>query len=92
MGFAPLCLRLHRALVSPRVLLPIPANRWYVSERKRPAELPPASYPAGMGTRKVMQKGEISWRGYELLVGAGLYGERVGLEERDGEVNLPLSL
>lgn len=74
-------LRPHEALGND-----VPASRWYVSERKRPAELPPASYPAGMETRKVMQKGEISWKGYELLVGAGLYGERVGLEERDGEV------
>ena len=49
-------------------------------------ELPALSYPSGMETRKVMQKGEISWKGYELLVGAGLYGERVGVREQDGEL------
>jgi hypothetical protein len=56
-----------------------PASRWYRSERPRPAVLPAVAYPAGMATRKVMQRGEISWQGYEVLVGAGLEGERVGV-------------
>jgi transposase InsO family protein len=56
------------------------ASRWYPSERPRPAQLPAVVYPAGMATRKVMQRGEISWQGYEVLVGAGLEGERVGVE------------
>jgi transposase-like protein len=34
------------------------------------------------------QRGDVSWRGYDLLVGAGLQGERVGVEERPGEVVL----
>jgi hypothetical protein len=38
--------------------------------------------------RKVMQKGEISWRGYELMVGSGLTGERVGVRQEGGEVVL----
>jgi transposase InsO family protein len=65
-----------------------PASRWYASARPRPGRLPAVTYPAGMETRKVMQKGEVSWRGTEILVGAGLYGERVGVQERDGEVVL----
>jgi transposase InsO family protein len=56
-----------------------PASRWYPSERPRPPALPAVAYPEGMATRKVMQRGEISWQGYEVLVGAGLEGERVGV-------------
>jgi transposase InsO family protein len=66
----------------------VPASRWYPSERPRPARLPAVRYPAGMATRKVMQRGEISWRGYELLVGSGLTGEYVGVREQDGAVVL----
>jgi len=65
-----------------------PASRWYQSERPRPVRLPPISYPAGMQTRKVMQRGEISWRGYELMVGSGLTGQYVGVSERDNTVVL----
>lgn len=63
-----------------------PASRWYPSERPRPTRLPPVRYPAGTATRKVMQRGEISWRGYELLVGSGLTGEHVGVREQGEEV------
>jgi transposase InsO family protein len=65
-----------------------PASRWYRSERRRPEQLPAVVYPAGMPTRKVMQRGEISWQGYELMVGAGLEGERIGVEARPAEVAL----
>jgi transposase InsO family protein len=65
-----------------------PASRWYASERRRPARLPEVCYPGGTPTRKVMQRGEISWRGYELMVGAGLTGERVGVQQRGEEVVL----
>jgi transposase InsO family protein len=65
-----------------------PASRWYASERPRPARLPAVGYPAGTPTRKVMQRGEISWRGFELLVGSGLTGESVGVREQDGAVVL----
>jgi transposase InsO family protein len=68
-------LRPHEALGNAT-----PASRWYPSERPRPPQLPPLVYPPGMPTRKVMQRGEISWQGYEVLVGAGLEGERVGVE------------
>jgi transposase InsO family protein len=58
----------------------VPQSRWYASDRARPGRLPEVSYPVGMATRKVMQRGEISWQGYELMVGAGLTGERVGVQ------------
>jgi len=65
-----------------------PASHWYASERPRPAQLPAVVYPPEMETRKVMQRGEISWQGYELLVGAGLQGERVGVKNLADEVVL----
>jgi transposase InsO family protein len=65
-----------------------PCQRWYASERPRPACLPAVSYPPQTQTRKVMQKGEISWRGFEILAGAGLHGERVGVREEAGFVVL----
>jgi len=33
-----------------------------------------------------MNRGDVSWRGYRLLVGAGLEGEWVRLEERGHEL------
>jgi len=65
-----------------------PGSVWYASARPRPAQLPAVVYPPGMETRKVMQRGEISWQGYELLVGAGLQGERVGVKVLANEVVL----
>jgi hypothetical protein len=76
-------LRPHEALGNA-----VPASRWYASERPRPARLPEVAYPDGAETRKVMYKGEISWRGYEMLVGAGLQGERVRVQIRGTEVVL----
>jgi transposase InsO family protein len=65
-----------------------PGSAWYASERPRPAQLPAVVYPPGMETRQGMQRGESSWRGYELLVGAGLQGERVGVNVLADEVVL----
>jgi hypothetical protein len=66
----------------------VPASRWYASARPRPAALPAVLYPGGMETREVMYEGEICWRGYEMLGGAGSKGERVGVEVRGAEVVL----
>ena len=63
-----------------------PQSRWYASERPRPAKLPPVTYPAGVATRQVQGKGEVSWRGYELSVGQGLTGEPVGVSEQGGQI------
>jgi transposase InsO family protein len=76
-------LRPHEALGNAT-----PASRWYPSERPRPARLPAVCYPEGMETRKVMQRGEISWQGFELAVGAGLQGERVGVRTSPGQIVL----
>jgi transposase InsO family protein len=65
-----------------------PASRWYASERPRPARLPAVRQAAGAETRKVMQRGEISWRGYEVMVGSGLTGEHVGVNEERGAVTV----
>jgi transposase InsO family protein len=63
-----------------------PLSRFAPSPRPRPARLPEVSYPAGSLLRKVANGGDISWRGYRLLVGAGLCGEVVRVEERDRAV------
>lgn len=65
-----------------------PATRWRPSPRPRPAALPPVEYPPGAVLRKVMHKGEVSWRNCEVLVGAGIAGEWVRVEERAGELCL----
>jgi transposase-like protein len=63
-----------------------PLTRYAPSPRPRPAELPAVSYEAGSVTRKVDKGGDVSWRGYRILVGAGLHGERVRVEDRGHEV------
>jgi transposase InsO family protein len=65
-----------------------PISRWQCSARARPQTLPAVHYPSGAVLRKVMHKGEISWRNCEILVGAGIAGEWVRLEERNGQVCL----
>jgi len=64
----------------------VPLSRFAPSGRRRPAELPGPEYAAGSVLRRVSGGGDISWRGYRILVGAGLRGEAVRLEERDREV------
>jgi transposase InsO family protein len=63
-----------------------PVLRWRPSPRARPARLPAVEYPAGADLRKVMNRGDISWHGYRILVGAGLEGEWVRVEERAHEL------
>jgi transposase InsO family protein len=63
-----------------------PVTRWRPSPRPRPVALPAVQYPAGAVLRKVMQRGEIAWRGFEVLAGAGLCGEWVRVEEEDTEL------
>jgi transposase InsO family protein len=63
-----------------------PLERWRPSRRRRPPTLPNVVYPASAVLRKVMNRGDISWQGYRLLVGAGLEGQYVRLEEHDHDV------
>jgi transposase InsO family protein len=65
-----------------------PVTRWRPSVRRRPVTLPEIEYATGSTVRKVMHKGEIAWRGFEILVGSGLYREWVRVEERDGRVRV----
>jgi transposase InsO family protein len=63
-----------------------PLSRWRPSTRLRPSALPEVVYPRGSVLRRVMNRGDISWRGYRLLVGAGLEGQYVRVEERATEL------
>lgn len=63
-----------------------PLSRWRPSPRPRPAALPAVGYPPGAVLRKVMNRGDISWHGYRILVGAGLEGEYVRVEDKGPEV------
>jgi transposase InsO family protein len=63
-----------------------PLTRWRPSLRDRPPALPEPAYPADATLRRVSGGGDISWRGYRFLVGGGLAGDRVRVEERDAEV------
>jgi transposase InsO family protein len=65
-----------------------PLERWRPSERRRPAKLPEPTYEPGQVTRKIDSTGEISFRGYRILIGRGLVGERVRVEEHDAEVRV----
>jgi transposase InsO family protein len=66
----------------------VPAERWRRSDRPRPPTLPAAAVKAGADVRRVQGRGEISWRGYELAVGQGLAGERVGVTEEGGRITV----
>jgi transposase len=65
-----------------------PITRWRPSPRGRPDTLPAIEYPPGATLRKVMQKGEISWRSCEILAGAGITGQWIRVEERNSQVEL----
>lgn len=65
-----------------------PAERWRPSERKRPDKLPEPEYQPGQATRKIHACGEVYFKGYRFLLGRGLAGETVRLEERDREVRI----
>src|SRR5262249_34917726 len=62
-----------------------PLSRFAPNPRARPERLPEVVYAAGSVTRRVDKGGDISWRGHRILVGAGLHGEAVRVEERDHE-------
>lgn len=63
-----------------------PVTRWRPSDRRRPAEVPPARYPAGSVLRRVGAVGDVRYRGARVMLGRGLAGEPVRVEERDGSV------
>jgi transposase InsO family protein len=61
--------------------LAVPASRYEPSRRRRPRQLPQIEYPSGTLLRRVQKNGWMSWRGYIVPVGEGLYGERVEVRE-----------
>jgi hypothetical protein len=62
-----------------------PSSRYAPSPRPRPGKLPAAAYPAGSVLRRVANGGDVSWQGCRVLVGAGLVGEWVRVEEQQEE-------
>jgi putative transposase len=60
-----------------------PLARWQPSSRPRPAFLPEVTYPKGAVLRKVSVDGSIHWKGCRILVGQGICGQFVRVEERD---------
>lgn len=65
-----------------------PAERWRPSERKRPATLPEPAYETSHVKRKIHACGEVYFKGCAFLVGRGLAGDSVRVEERDREVQI----
>lgn len=63
-----------------------PITRYRPSPRKRPARLPDLSYPMGAELRKVSSVGDIRWKKYRILVGRGVAGDLVHVEEQDSEI------
>jgi transposase len=65
-----------------------PLTRWQPSPRPRPTTLPEVIYPPGSLLRKVSADGAVCWKSYRILVGRGILGQRVRVEERDDCVAL----
>lgn len=65
-----------------------PVTRWRPSPRRRPDALPEPRYDPGQPVRKIGSCGEVSFNGYRILVGRGLAGDHVRVEEHDREVRI----
>jgi transposase InsO family protein len=74
-------LRPHEALD-----MQAPVSRWKPSVRARPAVVPLVEYPSDSTLRKVHPAGCISYRNCRILVGMGVAGQCVRVEERDQTV------
>jgi transposase InsO family protein len=57
----------------------VPANRYSISPRRFPEDLPPVEYGPSDQVRKVQDKGWISFLGREFRVGKVFHGERVAI-------------
>lgn len=58
-----------------------PITRWRPSDRPRPANLPEVTYDVGTTLRTVGRHGDVSWQGKRIVVGEGLAGQQVRVEE-----------
>lgn len=65
-----------------------PVCRWRPSDRRRPDRVPDACYPAGSILRRVGQVGDVRYRSARIMVGRGLAGEPVRIEEREHEIDV----
>lgn len=65
-----------------------PVTRWRPSRRPRPATPPKIEYPSSATLRKVASTGDITWHCARILIGRGLTGEWVQVEETDQELIL----
>lgn len=65
-----------------------PVTRWRPSERRRPERVPEATYPADATVRRVGATGSVRYRRARIMVGRGLAGEPVRVEERAGQVEV----
>ena len=77
------CLRPHEALGDEP-----PVCRWRPSDRPRPARPPRACYPAGSLLRRVGQVGDVRYRRARIMVGRGLAGETVRLEDLGTQIEV----
>jgi transposase InsO family protein len=66
----------------------VPLSRWRPSDRKRPATMPSVIYQPGQLTRKVCLEGLVRWRGCRILLGRGIGGDWVRLEEDESELRV----
>lgn len=65
-----------------------PVRRWSPSPRRRPERLPEAHYPDGSTLRKVSTVGDVRYKGWRILVGRGVSGQMVRIEQTDSEVHV----
>ena len=63
-----------------------PAARYRPSDRPRPAALPDPEYPAGSVLRVVSDSGQITVANHRILLGRGIAGDRVRVEDRGHEL------
>lgn len=77
------CQRPHEALGDAP-----PLSRWRPSPRRRPTRLPEVEYPPGAFLRRACAHGAISYRNNRIVVGEGLAGEWVRLEEDAAELRV----
>jgi len=65
-----------------------PASRWTPSKRPRPAVLPEPQYRSDQIIRKIGACGEIHFNRYKILIGRGLAGDSVAVEDHGHELKV----
>lgn len=75
--------RPHEALA-----MDTPNTHWQPSPRKRPSDIPSLQYPPGSVLRKIQSAGWITYRRCRILIGKGLAGDHVRLQEDTHELKI----